>query len=190
MFQSASGQGWWMSQFAPFNSLHLRNWNSQQMLRKANSYRFGSHAQLGVQRNHCVLQPKSCATGGASTSESGLQMKILKCLLSLILLAVPAAALAAKGRLGFTVDFTAQRTTFDATMSRVVVTQVGENSPAMRAGLLPGDVIEVVNGASVAGQSGRKFFKAMDAIQAGDVVKITVLRSGKTFSISIVAEES
>ena len=133
---------------------------------------------------------RSCTLGGASTSVLGLQMRVLKSLLFLILLAIPAAALAGKGRLGFTVDFTAQRTAFDATMSRVVVTQVGENSPAMRAGLQAGDEIEVLNGASVAGQSGRKFFKEMDAIQAGVVVKMTVLRSGKTFSISIVAEES
>lgn len=115
---------------------------------------------------------------------------LLKSLLFLVLLTTSMSAAAGKGRLGFTVDFTAQRTTFDAKMDRVVVTKVGQNSPAIRAGLKPGDVIEALNGSAVSGQSGRKLFKAMNAIQAGDIVKLTVLRSGKKVFISMVAEET
>lgn len=52
------------------------------------------------------------------------------------------------------------------------------------------DVIELLNGAVVSGQSGRKLFKTMEAIRAGDMVKMTVLRFGKKVSISMIAEET
>ena len=71
-----------------------------------------------------------------------------------------------------------------------VVIKVRENSPAMRAGLMPGDVVELLNGSAVSGQSGRKLGKEMDAIQAGDIVKMTVLRSGKRVAISMLAGET
>ncbi|HZV39241.1 MAG TPA: hypothetical protein VFF96_10895 [Pseudoxanthomonas sp.] len=51
-------------------------------------------------------------------------------------------------------------------------------------------MIELLNGAVVSGQSGRKLFKTMEAIQAGGMVKMTVLRSGKKVSISMIAEET
>lgn len=52
-------------------------------------------------------------------------------------------------------------------------------------------MIELLNGAVVSGQSGRKLFKTMEAIRAaGDMVKMTVLRSGKKVSISMIAEET
>jgi S1-C subfamily serine protease len=70
------------------------------------------------------------------------------------------------------------------------VTEVRENSPAKRAGLLPGDVIELLNGSVVAGASARKLDKDMGSVQAGDTVKMTVLRSGKKVAISMVAGET
>jgi S1-C subfamily serine protease len=113
---------------------------------------------------------------------------LLKSLFVLALLAASLSAVAAgKAYLGFTVHYTLKRTAFDAKLDRVVVTRVRENSPAMRAGLMPGDVIELLNGSVVSGASGRKLDNEMSAVQAGDIVKMTVLRSGKKVAISIVA---
>ena len=118
-------------------------------------------------------------------------MKVfLKSLLALAFLAASMSAAAGKGHLGFTVHYTLKRSAFDAKLDRVVVTKVKQNSPAMRAGLMPGDVIEFLNGSVVAGASARKLDKEMWAIQAGDTVKMTVLRSGKKVAISMVAGET
>ena len=118
-------------------------------------------------------------------------MKVfLKSLLALAFLAASMSAAAGKGHLGFTVHYTLKRSAFDAKLDRVVVTKVKQNSPAMRAGLMPGDVIEFLNGSVVARASARKLDKEMGAVQAGDTVKMTVLRSGKKVAISIVAGET
>ena len=114
---------------------------------------------------------------------------LLKSLLVMVLLAISMSAAAGKGHLGFTVHYTLKRSAFDAKLDRVVVTKVKEKSPAMRAGLMPGDVIELLNGSVVAGASARKLDKEMGAVQAGDTVKMTVLRSGKKVAISMVAGE-
>ena len=115
---------------------------------------------------------------------------LLKSLLLLALLATSMSAAAGKGHLGFTVHYTLKRSAFDAKLDRVVVTKVKEKSPAMRAGLMPGDVIELLNGSVVAGASARKLDKEMNSVRAGDTVKMTVLRSGKKVAISIVAGET
>ncbi len=115
---------------------------------------------------------------------------LLKSLLFLALLATSISAAAGKGHLGFTVHYTLKRSAFDAKLDRVIVTKVGENSPAMRAGLRPGDVIEILNGSVVAGASARKLDKDMGAVQAGDTVKMTVLRSGKKVAITMIAGET
>ena len=115
---------------------------------------------------------------------------LLKSLLVMARLAISMPAAAGKGDLGFTVHYTLKRSAFDAKLDRVVVTKVKQNSPAMRAGLMPGDVIEFLNGSVVAGASARKLDKEMGAVQAGDTVKMTVVRSGKKVAISIVAGET
>ena len=118
-------------------------------------------------------------------------MKVLiKSLLVVVLLAISMSAAAGKGHLGFTVHYTLKRSAFDARLDRVVVTNVKDKSPAMRAGLMPGDVIELLNGSVVAGASARKLDKEMNAVRAGDTVKMTVLRSGKKVAISMVAGET
>ena len=105
---------------------------------------------------------------------------LLKALFLLAFLAASMPTAAGKARLGFTVHYTVKNATaFDAKLDRVVVTKVRESSPAMRAGLMPGDVIELLNGSVVSGASARKLDKEMNAIQAGDVLKMSVLRSGK-----------
>ncbi|MBZ4187221.1 PDZ domain-containing protein [Thermomonas sp. RSS23] len=116
---------------------------------------------------------------------------LLKALFVLAFLAASMPTEAGKVLLGFTVHYTVkQATAFDAKLDRVVVTKVKEKSPAMRAGLMPGDVIELLNGAVVSGNSARKLDKEMSAIQARDIVKMTVLRSGKRVAISMVAGET
>ena len=116
---------------------------------------------------------------------------LLKALFVLAFLAASMPAEAGKARLGFTVHYTVKNATaFDAKIDRVVVTKVAENSPAIRAGLMPGDVVELLNGSVVSGQSGRKLDKEMNAIQVGDIVNLTVLRAGKRVVISIIAGET
>ena len=116
---------------------------------------------------------------------------LLKALVLLAFLAASMPTVAGKARLGFTVHYTVKNATaFDAKLDRVVVTKVRENSPAMRAGLMPGDVIELLNGSVVSGASARKLDKEMNAIQVGDVLKMTVQRSGKKVAISMVAGET
>ena len=115
---------------------------------------------------------------------------LLKSLLISVLLATSISAAAGKGHLGFTVHYTLERSAFSARLDRVVVTKVDENSPAKRAGLQPGDVIEVLNGSVVAGASARKLDAEMGAIEAGETVKMTVLRSGKKVAISMIAGET
>ena len=118
-------------------------------------------------------------------------MKVLiKSLMVVVILAISMSAAAGKGHLGFTVHYTLKRSAFDAKLDRVVVTNVKDKSPAMRAGLIPGDVIEILNGSVVAGASARKLDKEMNAVRAGDTVNMTVLRSGKKVAISMVAGET
>jgi S1-C subfamily serine protease len=118
-------------------------------------------------------------------------MRVLKILFVLLFLAASTPAAAGKVRLGFTVHYTVKNSTaFDANIDRVVVTKVANSSPAIRAGLMPGDIIELLNGSVVSGQSARKLDKEMSAIQAGDIVKMTVFRTGKRIVISMLAEET
>lgn len=116
-----------------------------------------------------------------------MRFAVNKFLLMLMLFVASMAVAAGQGRLGLTLSFTAQRTTFDAKMERLVITGVEKNSPAMQAGLKPGDVIESMNGRVVTGQSGRNLFKAMGVIRTGDTVTMIVLRAGKRFAVSMVA---
>ena len=116
---------------------------------------------------------------------------LLKALFLLAFLAASMPTVAGKARLGFTVHYTVKNATaFDAKLDRVVVTKVRENSPAMRAGLMPGDVIELLNGSVVSCASALMLVKEMNAIQVGDVLKMTVQRSGKKVAISMVAVET
>jgi S1-C subfamily serine protease len=115
---------------------------------------------------------------------------LLKSLLAVALLAVSMNVTAGKGHLGFTVQYALQRSAFSAKLDRVIVTKVDGDSPAMRAGLRPGDVIEVLNGSVVPGGPARKLDKEMSAVQVGDIVKMTVLRSGKRVAINIIAGET
>ena len=95
---------------------------------------------------------------------------------------------AAQGKLGFTVDATFDRKVLDADIKQVVVTQVAPASPAQRAGLQVGDVLEQLNGKPLMGSSARTFFGAMGDIEPGDKVALVVRRAGKPVTLVLVAE--
>lgn len=97
-------------------------------------------------------------------------------------------AQARDGRLGFTVDLTADRTLLDAKLKRLVVTNVAPASPAENAGLKVGDVLEQLNGEPVAGSSGRKFFSTMGKVKPGNKVVLTVRREDKSLRLTLIAE--
>ena len=150
-----------------------------------------SRARFAVSALALRLSQRRARSAARLNSGVRSPMKVfLKSLLALAFLAASMSAAAGKGHLGFTVHYTLKRSAFDAKLDRVVVTKVKQNSPAMRAGLMPGDVIEFLNGSVVAGASARKLDKEMGAVQAGDTVKMTVLRSGKKVAISMVAGET
>lgn len=106
--------------------------------------------------------------------------------LLVLLLAAPAHA--GGGKLGFTVDFTADRTMLDAKLKEVRVTDVAPASPAERAGMKKGDVLDRLDGQPLAGSSARKFFDAMGRIEPGQKVVLVVLREGKPVPLTLVAQ--
>jgi S1-C subfamily serine protease len=108
---------------------------------------------------------------------------------ALILTALLAfSAHAAQGKLGFTVDAKFDRKVLDADIKQVVVTQVAPASPAQRAGLQVGDVLEQVNGKPLVGSSARAFFATMGRIEPGDTLSLVVKRGGKPVALVLVAE--
>lgn len=102
-------------------------------------------------------------------------------------LTVSAAVAVGPGYPGFTVEFKAHRTRFDANPTRTVVTTVRSNSAVMGPGPGLGDMIELWTGSAVSGPSARKSFKAMDAIQAERVGRMTVDCADKKLPVSTVA---
>jgi S1-C subfamily serine protease len=98
------------------------------------------------------------------------------------------SAHAAQGKLGFTVDAKFDRKVLDADITHVVVTVVAPASPAARAGLQVGDVVQQLNGRPLVGSSARKFFGDMGNVKPGDKVALVVLRAGKPVALVLVAE--
>lgn len=100
----------------------------------------------------------------------------------------PVAGASARGKLGFTVEVTADRSLLDARLQRIVVTGVASASPAERAGMKVGDVLDRLNGEPVVGGSGRKFFAAMGKVKPGDRLDLVVLRGDRPVPLTLVAE--
>lgn len=95
---------------------------------------------------------------------------------------------AREGRLGFTVDFSADRTALDARLKRVVVTEVAPASAAARAGMRQGDVLEQLDGKPLAGSSARRFFDTLGKVAPGQRVVLVVAREGTSVPLVLVAE--
>jgi len=74
--------------------------------------------------------------------------------------------------------------TFRAVDGGAVVLKVYENTPAKKAGLLNGDMITHVQGTAVGGFDAEKI-KNMIQGKAGENVKLTILRKGKTFDVEV-----
>lgn len=123
------------------------------------------------------------ASERATRTASGLRIAIL-----VLATLLAFSAHAAQGKLGFTVDAKFDRKVLDADIKQVVVTQVVPASPAQRAGLQVGDVLEQLNGKPLVGSSARKFFGAMGDIEPGDKVALVVRRAGKPVALVLVAE--
>jgi serine protease Do len=66
----------------------------------------------------------------------------------------------------------------------VTIDQVGENSPASKAGLQKGDVVTEFNGQHVEG--GLEFERLVRETPPGRTAKLSVLRNGKNQSLSVV----
>ena len=72
---------------------------------------------------------------------------------------------------------------------KIVIIAPFDNSPAKKAGLLSGDIIEKVNDVDVAGQDLEKAVSMMKG-KKGEEVKLTVMREGKgEFEVSVVRDE-
>ncbi|TAE58956.1 MAG: PDZ domain-containing protein [Nostocales cyanobacterium] len=68
----------------------------------------------------------------------------------------------------------------------IVIVQVIKNSPAEKGGLLPGDVIQKINGQPV--KITAQVHKIIDSSQVGDILKIEVNRNGKTKILQVRSE--
>ncbi|WP_440224772.1 PDZ domain-containing protein [Dokdonella sp. MW10] len=99
-----------------------------------------------------------------------------------------AVAHAGGGKLGFTVDFKADRTTLDAALKRVAVVDVAAGSAAERAGMQVGDVLEALEGKPLAGSSARNFFSTLGGLDRGQRVTLTVRRDDAPITMTLVAE--
>lgn len=71
---------------------------------------------------------------------------------------------------------------------RVVITGVQRGAPAAKAGLRAGDIIESANGTAI--RRGEDLARLMRTLRAGDRLRLTVLREGKTITITTRLAES
>lgn len=69
----------------------------------------------------------------------------------------------------------------------VYVVGVTENSPAERAGIKQGDIITAVNGEDITSYSELKTIK--DEFEVGDILTLTIFRSGESFDLDIKLQE-
>lgn len=109
-------------------------------------------------------------------------MKSCKHVYLLLLLSgllLPLASFAGNGgSFGFSTDIQTGGQTDDPTLTSVVVSKVGPDSPAQQAGLQVGDTLLSANGTKVPGATAADFMKIMGGLQPGDHLVLMVQRSG------------
>jgi len=69
----------------------------------------------------------------------------------------------------------------------VMVSRVVEDSPAAKAGIRVGDILTAVDGAGVA--SGQQLAREIRGHEAGDTVRVEVVRDGRTETLAAVVEK-
>jgi C-terminal processing protease CtpA/Prc len=90
------------------------------------------------------------------------------------------AKLQARGWVGIELD------THAKSAGKLVVTEVEPDSPAMRAGIKPGDVLLAMNGIEFGDEANKKkLHKVKKSMAVGDQVTYTVQRKGKTKDVAV-----
>ncbi len=75
-----------------------------------------------------------------------------------------------------------------STTSGVLVTQVGNNTPAAESGLQRGDIITQLNGQDIEHKT--DLFNLMREHAPGDIITLTVVRSGETRTVEVTLAEA
>ena len=102
-----------------------------------------------------------------------------KVLVAVALLCIASGAMAAKGKLGFTLQVSASGF-FSPTLEQIKVAAVTADSPAAAAGLKLGDYIVEVNGKPVSGAPARAMDSQFKSLQPGQRLHLK-LKRGNTF---------
>jgi predicted metalloprotease with PDZ domain len=71
----------------------------------------------------------------------------------------------------------------------VVLEEVTEGSPAMRAGLRDGDIVVAIDGDPLGEEAGEDVVEHMGGVEPGDTVEVTYLRDGAERTARVVTEE-
>lgn len=74
---------------------------------------------------------------------------------------------------------------YTGTVEGMRVVRVLPDSPAERSGIVPGDVVTEADGRSMAGEPTRHFHMLIRMKQAGDILKLSVLRRTKTRTLEV-----
>ncbi len=75
----------------------------------------------------------------------------------------------------------------DTGLKGAVITQVNLNSPAQKAGLLPGDIIQSVNGQTT--NTAASVRTSVGLLRVGSDVNMAIIRKGKKIAINIVTAD-
>lgn len=93
-----------------------------------------------------------------------------------------------RGRLGVTVQqLTGQLAEYFGVKEGVLVTAVGENTPASKAGVKAGDVLTSVNGRSIA--TSRDLIRELQDVDGGKEVSLDVTRDRKALTLKATLED-
>ena len=109
-----------------------------------------------------------------------------KSALMVVLMLLAGTAIAAKGKLGFSVSADTSGL-LSPVIEHLTVATVRAGSPAARAGLKPNDEITEINGRSVSGEPAREMAGEFKNLNVGQKLILKVKRGTLTLSIEIVA---